>query len=349
MASAVVSAAAGGTRNGTGTTTTTSKRSSDSSSSVFEEGPLDVRVGTVDPSQAKGLPKPLVVAAPTAPGSYPVLVFLHGFNLYNSWYRSLLSHVASHGFIAVAPQLYVPSLPSFFSLDDAGDIATTKQVTNWLAAADQGLLYVLGNVLRVPAGVAPDLSRLALAGHSRGGDTAFAVALGLRGKGDATSLDPRLAFSALVGVDPVGGLAPFLQVTPRVLTGGTIDPRAPAMVVGTGLGPQGSLLPPTLPCAPAGVNHVQFYAQCAAPKCHFVVRDYGHLDMLDDDVPSRVNCTCKSNANPNSKHTKGKCRKTIAGLVVAFLQARLEEGKGEALAALLNPPPAVLDQVEHDP
>jgi len=63
-------------------------------------------------------------------------------------------------------------------MKDSNDIDATRQVTSWLADKQQGLAHVLTNILHLH-GVRPDLSRLALAGHSRGGDTAFAVALGL--------------------------------------------------------------------------------------------------------------------------------------------------------------------------
>uniref|UniRef100_A0A0D3F3R0 Uncharacterized protein n=1 Tax=Oryza barthii TaxID=65489 RepID=A0A0D3F3R0_9ORYZ len=64
-------------------------------------------------------------------------------------YEGLLSHVASHGFIAV---LYGIAL----DLNDA-----TRKVACWAADERLGLAYVLGSVLNLP-GVKPDLSRLAL-------------------------------------------------------------------------------------------------------------------------------------------------------------------------------------------
>lgn len=64
---------------------------------VFQRGPLRVEARHVDYSQVPSVPKPLMVVAPTDAGVYPVAVFLHGCNTVNSWYESLLSHVASHG------------------------------------------------------------------------------------------------------------------------------------------------------------------------------------------------------------------------------------------------------------
>jgi len=246
------------------------------STAVFQPGPhRHPDVKHVEQSQVPSMPKPLMVVTPTDAGAYPVVVFLHGFHMANSWYHSLLKHVASHGFIVVAPQLYCVTLDP----NDSKDVDATRQVTAWLSDERQGLAHVLADIFLLH-GVKPDLSRLALAGHSRGGDTAFAVALGL----GTTTTATQKKFSALIGVDPVAGVSKQLQMEPKVLkfTPRSLDPGMPALVVGTGLGPQHVGLPP---CAPAGVNHAEFYDECVPPRYHAVVRDYGHLDMMDDDQP----------------------------------------------------------------
>ncbi len=63
-------------------------------------------------------PKPLLIAVPKAEGKYPVVQFHHGFTLQNNFYSQLIAHLASHGFIVVAPQvntkLYLlPDFPFF--------------------------------------------------------------------------------------------------------------------------------------------------------------------------------------------------------------------------------------------
>jgi chlorophyllase len=50
-------------------------------------------------------PKPLLIAAPSDAGQYPVVVFLHGYLANNYFYSQLLQHVASHGFIVIGPQV----------------------------------------------------------------------------------------------------------------------------------------------------------------------------------------------------------------------------------------------------
>jgi hypothetical protein len=64
-------------------------------------------------------PKPLLIAVPKAKGKYPVVQFHHGFTLQNNFYSQLIAHLASHGFIVVAPQvntkLYLLTDFAFFS------------------------------------------------------------------------------------------------------------------------------------------------------------------------------------------------------------------------------------------
>lgn len=50
-------------------------------------------------------PKPLLIALPEEEGQFPVLLFIHGYLLYNSFYSQLIQHIASHGFIVIAPQV----------------------------------------------------------------------------------------------------------------------------------------------------------------------------------------------------------------------------------------------------
>ena len=88
--------------------------------SVFDEGPLSVRLFRVDPVIASSCgqntnqkkekkpsfpSKAVLIAVPELGGNYPVLFLCHGFLLLNHHYSQLLRHVASHGFILVAPQV----------------------------------------------------------------------------------------------------------------------------------------------------------------------------------------------------------------------------------------------------
>lgn len=203
-------------------------------------------------------------------------------------------------FLLCIEQLYNVAGP-----DASDEIKSTAATTNWLSEGLSGLL---------PPLVRPNLSKLVLAGHSRGGKTAFALAL----KKAATTLK----FSVLIGVDPVDGMDKGKQTPPPVLTyvPHSFDLDMPVMVIGSGLGEikRHPLFPP---CAPKGVNHEDFFHECQKPACYFVVKDYGHLDMLDDDTKGirgkASYCLCK-----NGK-SREPMRKSIGGIIVAFMKAYL--------------------------
>ena len=210
---------------------------------------------------------------------------------------------------------------------DTEDTATAAQVTDWLT---KGLPSVL------PKGVEPNLSKLALAGHSRGGHTAFSLALG-HGK-------TNLNFSALIGLDPVAGQGKFLQISPKILTyePSSFDIAMPVLVIGTGLGEKRNILFP--PCAPKDVNHKEFYLECKPPCYYFVTKDYGHLDMLDDDAPKLVTCLYKEGSS-----CKDVMRRTITGIMVAYFKAVMGEEDGDLMDILKHPglTPTTLDPVEY--
>ncbi|XP_042516480.1 chlorophyllase-2 [Macadamia integrifolia] len=254
-------------------------------------------------------PKPLLIATPSAKGDFPLLLFLHGYLLHNSFYSQLILHIASHGFIVIAPQLYTVAGP-----DTSEEIKAAAAITDWLSA---GLQYVL------PPDVRPSLTKLGLAGHSRGGKAAFALALGYT----TTSLK----FSALMGIDPVDGMDKGKQTPPPVLTyvPRSFDLDMAVLVVGSGLGEvkKNPLFPP---CAPKGVNHEDFFNECRAPVSYFVVKDYGHVDMLDDDTKGfkgkATYCFCK-----NGK-AREPMRRFVGGVVVAFMKAYLEGDHTDLMA-----------------
>ncbi|GFP86034.1 chlorophyllase-2 chloroplastic, partial [Phtheirospermum japonicum] len=254
-------------------------------------------------------PKQLLISTPSEAGFYPVLIFLHGYLLNNSFYSQLLRHVASHGFIVVAPQLYCIAGP-----DTNEEIKSTSEITNWLS---RGLNDFL------PSQIQPNLDKLGLAGHSRGAKVAFALALN-KSNNLSSNYNSPPRFSALIGIDPVDGTGIGKQTPPPVLT---YTPHSfdsdgmGVLIVGSGLGEvkRNPLFPP---CAPKGVNHEDFYKECRKPAYYFVARDYGHLDMLDDDTKGArgkaTYCLCK-----NGK-SREPMRRFVGGILVAFLRAYLE-------------------------
>jgi chlorophyllase len=225
---------------------------------------------------------------PNVPGAYAVVMFQHGFLSLNSAYDEILRHLASHGFVVVAPQMYAPGLEVLFGDPSAAQEAErAARVIDWLPGRLSGI-----------TGVQADTTRLGLCGHSRGGKVIWSV----------LSNDPQKAM-AVAGVDPVDGVGGPLGTETRIVDG-AFGFDFPTLVIGTALG--GS-------CAPDGDNHEQFYAASAAPAWHVIALEHGHADMLDDDVADQGGAVCPSGDGREAM------RRLTAGLLVAFFRGSLQD------------------------
>ncbi len=261
----------------------------------YAPGPLAVRRLTLERCEG-GLPAPLLIFAPETAGTYPVVVFHHGFITRNTAYSEVLRHLAGHGFVVVAPQMYEPGLPALLGRPTAAEEA----------AAARELLAWLDGHLAAAVGVDADTGRLGLAGHSRGGKVAWLVLTG----------DPARA-AALALVDPVDGTGGPLANQSRAVQG----PAAfdvPTLVLGSGLG--GS-------CAPEGDNHEVFFAAAPSPAWHVVVADAGHADMLDEEVAASAAAICATGPD------RAGMRRLTAGLLTALFRGTLQ-GDARALEYL---------------
>lgn len=210
------------------------------------------------------------------------------------------------------------------------EVESAAQVANWLQS---GLQFVL------PENIEPNLNTVVLSGHSRGGKTAFAVALGY---GDSTQ-----KFSALIGIDSVAGNN-FGTTTPHILT---YEPKSfdipfPITVIGTGLGSESKGLM-LCPCAPKKYNHEEFFNESKPPRAHFTAKNYGHMDMLNDDpsgfMGKIADCICV-----NGKSPRDPFRRCIGGIVVMFLNYYFQDNKVD-FKTIVNESdvaPVVLDQVQ---
>lgn len=75
--------------------------------SVFSSGPYSPKLKTVNKPWFNSFPpKPLNIVYPEEKGTYEVILFFHGTALSNTSYSNLLDHLASHGYIVVAPQVH---------------------------------------------------------------------------------------------------------------------------------------------------------------------------------------------------------------------------------------------------
>ncbi|CAA0813240.1 Chlorophyllase-1 [Striga hermonthica] len=247
--------------------------------------------------------------------------------LANTNYTSLLQHIASHGYIVVAPKFY-----GLIWISIPEEVKRAAQVTDWLPT---GLPSVL------PEKVNADMEQLALSGHSRGGKTAFALALGKINRKLNTA---KPSFRALIGSSPSSLPDPkILEFIPRIF-----DISVPISIIGTGYGNQSLGLFP--PGAPDGVNHSEFFNESKPPACYFLARDYGHCDMLNDRV-DRTAAMIRSMLK-SGKGSKDLMRKSVGGIVVAFLKSYMGGGGGggEDLDAVVADPsiaPISLDPVIH--
>ena len=252
----------------------------------YAAGPLAVRTISLDRCQA-GAPLPLVIYAPEVAGTYPVVVFQHGFLSRNIEYSEILSHLAGHGFVVVAPQMYEPGLAVLLGNPTAAEEAVwAADVVDWVRT---GLAAVVGGSVRT------DL--LGLAGHSRGGKVVWLEMLAAPARA-----------TAFAGVDPVDDTGGPLGNQPHAIQG-PLPFSLPALIIGTGMG--GS-------CAPEGENHVKYYDACQSPAWHVVAPDYGHGDMLDEDYAAAAALICPSGSN------RSAMRQLTGGLLVAFFRASLQ-------------------------
>lgn len=87
--------------------TSDSSSSSSSSSDVFETGNYEVKTMSLKKSHTTKPPVDLFIVAPLEKGTYPLLIFCHGFLLTNTWYSTLFKHIASHGYILIAPKVQI--------------------------------------------------------------------------------------------------------------------------------------------------------------------------------------------------------------------------------------------------
>ncbi|KAG8370917.1 hypothetical protein BUALT_Bualt13G0033200 [Buddleja alternifolia] len=276
---------------------------------------------------------------------FPVLLFCHGFMLANTCYTDLLKHIASHGYIVVAPKFY-----GFLPISIPDEVQKAAQVTEWLSPSV------------LPEKVNPDIDNLALSGHSRGGKIAFALALGKtdqkshKTKTSVKDNPTPLKFKAIIGVDPVAGGSVSNRPQPEILKyiPRSFDMSIPVAVIGTengnqplGIFPVFEFLPLNIPpCAPNGVNHSEFFNESKPPVSYFLAKDYGHCDMLDDKLDDWMT-NLASHMIKSGKGSKELMRKGVGGIVVAFLKFYLggDEKDFDAIVGDPSIAPITLDPV----
>ncbi|EFJ20844.1 hypothetical protein SELMODRAFT_107983, partial [Selaginella moellendorffii] len=215
--------------------------------SIYDTGSFNVSMFTIN--QRRLLP--LRVFTRSSNGTFPLIVFHHGTFLKTRIYTGILTHIASYGYVVVAPQVsYFLGHKCHTSIEDAA------RVIEWL----------LGNFAAfLPAGVSVNIGKLVNMGHSKGGKIAFALALNIKA-------NISVPFATLVGLDPMDGTK-IGQTQPRVLYDAPIVFQYPSLIIGTGL--SGA-------CSPAKYNHGGFFNQTRSMVVDLIPSEYGHMDFVDD-------------------------------------------------------------------
>jgi chlorophyllase len=238
-----------------------------------------------------------------------VIIFQHGFTGSIKGYETILNHIASHGFVVVAPQMYPVG-------EGMGGSYPTPEEEADLGV--QIICWVQKNINKIVP-VNADAKLLGIAGHSRGGQIAYRMALQVPRK-----------IKALSGVDPVDGLVMFGQ---ELAITGPLTFKIPTYILGTGLGP---VPPPNtqfdLSCAPADIGFQHFYDNNPSPSWLAVATEYGHADMIDEiDLCENGVCDTFCPGGPD----RDAMRSFTAGTLAAFFSGTLQKNPA-ALSVLTD-------------
>jgi len=281
-----------------------------SSGEFYKPGKLTVKVISLAADERFGNPVPMDIYTPKELFRYPVLIFQHGFTGSIKGYETILNHLASHGFVVVAPQMY----PAGGGM--GGSYPTPEEEA---ALGVQIISWVQKNLNKLVL-VNADAGLLGIAGHSRGGQIAYRMALQVPKK-----------VTALSGVDPVDGLVMFGQ---ELAITGPLSFDIPTYNLGTGLGP---VPPPNtqfdLSCAPADIGYQHFYDNSPRPSWLAVATENGHADMIDEtDLCPSEPCSIFCPGGPN----RDGMRAFTAGTLAAFFSGTLQNNPA-ALSVLTDP------------
>jgi predicted dienelactone hydrolase len=143
-------------------------------------------------------------AAPL-PGTWPVVMFSHGYGGIRFQSYFLAEHLASHGFLVVAPDHPGNTLTEVWNLgsDEAASQSSVDRPLDMSFALDA----LLGGEL----GVSADASRIGISGHSFGGWTAVQTPLGDRRFVASLPMAPGFKETATPGMSADLGI-PFLVI-----------------------------------------------------------------------------------------------------------------------------------------
>lgn len=187
------------------------------------------------------------VWVPDAPGRRPLVVFAAGFKVGPTPYRALLTAWARDGYIVAAPEFPLTDAAVAGAYLDEADLANqpadVRFVTDALVAPGSPLASVI------------DPARVAVAGHSDGGEAILSAAIRAAPRGE-----PVYRAVIAMSTQPIPGLG--------------ATPNPPILVTQGGVD---TINPPG--------NGIQTWRQATSPKYLEVLHGAGHLSPLEAGSP----------------------------------------------------------------
>jgi predicted dienelactone hydrolase len=186
------------------------------------------------PVPGRGADLHVRVSAPATGGELPIIVFSHGFGASMDEYDPLVGYWAAHGFVVIQPT-HLDSRTLDLAPDDPRQpeiwrirIDDLKRVLDHLDLVEEAVPGLAGRL---------DRSRIAVAGHSWGGQTASTL-LGARvldadGVPGEDLSDPRISAGVLLATTGTGGadLAPLAAEHFPFMSPSFAGMTTPALVV----------------------------------------------------------------------------------------------------------------------
>lgn len=218
-------------------------------------------------------PMQLDVFTPTAPSTYPIIVFLSGLE-------------------GVCPGFFYDNLLTNLALNNVITVVISKielVVPSWVESNLEGVLqWIQSNLTRnfqqrpETKDVIPDIENIYLMSHSAG---AHATTLYLNKT--CGNIKGMLYLDPVDGIDPFGIIKIFVTDPPNLLPF-----TIPSIIFATGYDDQSYLLTP--PCAPKNTSNERFYGVLKGPTWYLNFTEYGHADCLDDSWKWVAKIICRS-------------------------------------------------------
>ena len=169
------------------------------------------------------VPSGAVAGAPPADGEFPLVIYSHGNNGLRYVSSFMTEHLASHGFVVMAPDhTGNTAIDNFLGTGDETEQSAADRPADVAAVIDAAEAGVPGleDVVAVT-----DTDRVAVTGHSFGGYTALVAAGGT----DDIESDERV--DAIIGLAPASSGIPDDSLeavdVPTLLVSGTLDETTP--------------------------------------------------------------------------------------------------------------------------